>query len=56
MHAGGAVQTDTHYNNALYGPEGTPDNILDGKIGAPPEFDALYKVLQTIVDVSHGES
>ena len=53
--AGGLMQIDAHQNTALYGPEGSPNNILDGKVPPPPEFEGLYKVLQTLVEVSSGD-
>jgi hypothetical protein len=42
---GGCYQLDRRLNQELYGPGVSPEDVLAGRVPAPPEFQPLYSLL-----------
>lgn len=45
---GGAHTINTKKNRAVYGPDASPEAILSGQISAPPEFQPLYDLINSL--------
>jgi lipid-binding SYLF domain-containing protein len=45
---GGAHTINNKKNRAIYGPDASPEAILSGQISAPPEFQPLYDLLNSL--------
>ena len=43
--AGGCYQLDRRLNQEVYGPGVSPEDVLAGRVPAPPEFQPLYSLL-----------
>jgi lipid-binding SYLF domain-containing protein len=52
---GGAITINRKKNQAVYGPDATPEAILNGQVPAPEEFAPLYKLLEELSVVAPVE-